>query len=59
MPQQPTDEAPSAGDFALLDDVRVIDTAFFRRDEEDAPAPHLRGPWHPVFGDMPEYEPAV
>jgi hypothetical protein len=59
MPQQPNDEAPIAGALALLDDSRVIETAFAWGIAEDSPAQQLRGPWHPVFGDEPEHDPAV
>ena len=59
MQQQPTDESPIAGGLALLDNVRVIETCFAWREDEDESTQQLRGPWHPVFGDMPEYEPAV
>ena len=51
---EPTLESSSAPD-----DSAVV--AEFERPEDDPEPPFepLRGPWFPMFGDHPHYEPAV
>jgi hypothetical protein len=59
MPNQPIAEGAAPGGFALLEDLQEIDASFFGATPEDEDDEPLRGPWHPVFGDVPDCEPAV
>ena len=62
MLQSPTNLEPSLEPSSAPDDLIVAAEFHEPADSPDSPEPTfelLRGPWFPMFGDTPLYEPAI